>query len=381
MYPATGRYLWLIACLALARSSGAQSGERRITIPDSLFEPITLPRQLSFGYPPNVTYVPGILTLARSRQFDSLETMFGGLESDVAGDVRHETRFSDAFDAFAQEDPALLESLDAWVAAKPASAHAYVARARYHLATAWRRRGGQYIRDTPEKNIQGMEEFSKKSIADLNAALERDSTHLVAYEILIGVTQLFGAHDLAASALVRGLSMHRGSYRLYRSFMLMLWPRWGGSEALMIDFAERASRDTADNPRLVTLRGAVYQSRAFDSSLVNNEAGAVRELNQALAFGPERTYLRDRGKALFLLGAYEPAFYDLRQAMMESSQDPRVLEYYGRTLVELARLSRPEIRPRVLDRAIETLSMAAYLAPKNANVSAALDRARRMAGR
>jgi tetratricopeptide (TPR) repeat protein len=328
--------MWMLAFVTLAAQSGAQWA----SIPDSLFQPITLPQTLSFGYPPNTIYVPTILDMARRRDFDGLDAMFNELAADVAGDVRHEMRFEDAFDAFARDEPALLASLDAWVDARPNSAHARVARARYHFATAWRRRGGAYIRDTPLDNIRGMEVFSKKTIEDLTAALVRDSTHLAAYVILIGVTQLFGAHDLAGSALQRAASIHRGAYSVYRSFVLMLWPRWGGSEALMIDFGNRAAEDSATNPRLATLRGAVYQSRAFDSSQAGDHAGAVRELNKALAFGPERTYLRDRGKAYFRLGAYEYAFHDLRAAMVERSQDPEVLEYYGRTLVELAANAR-----------------------------------------
>jgi len=67
--------------------------------------------------------------------------------------------------------------------------------------------------------------------------------------------------------------------------------------------------------------------------------------------------------------------------MIESSQDSEVLSFYGRTLVELASRDSPATRPKVLDRALETLALATYLAPTDAAARAALDRARRMAGR
>jgi tetratricopeptide (TPR) repeat protein len=384
MHRLVSRHIVTIALASLVGSAGrAQTATpaTEITIPDSLFEPVTLPPELSFGYPPNTIYLPQILDLTRRRSFDTLETMFSGLEADVARNVKNEVRFSDAFQAFNRDEPPLLEHLDAWVAARPRSAHARVARATYHFGTAWRRRGKAYIRDTPPEKIKAMEEFSKKAIDDLTAAMQRDSTHLVAYETLIEVAQLFGAHDVAAQALARGLSMHRGSFNLYHAFVLMLWPRWGGSEQVMADFGERAARDSADNPRLVALRGAVYQSRAYDSTLAGDHAGAVRELNRALGFGPERTYIRDRGEAYFRLGAWVYAFNDLRSAMIERSQDSEVLSYYGRTLVEIAARVRPEIRPKVLDRALETLALATYLAPSDTAAKAALDRARRMAGK
>jgi len=373
----------VVASSGIAQSGAAQSNGRdgALTIDDSLFLPIRLPETMAFGYPPNEIFLPRIIELVRQRQFDSLDTMFDGLAADVRRDVRNELRFGTAFDAARRNDPALLADIDAWIAARPASAHARVARATYHLAASWRRRGGAYIRDTPPGNIRGMQESAKKAIEDVAAGLRIDSTHLVAYEIGIAVMQLAGSHEDAYRLMVRGLSMHRGSYGLPRSFIVMLWPRWGGTEELMMQVAEQAAKDSALNPRLVTLRGAIYENRANDSSLANNYAGAVRELNKAVAYGPERDYIADRGKAYYRLGAYEFAFHDLRAVMMEISQDEDVLDYYGRTLIELATRARPAIRPTILDRAIEVLTLATYLDPSKPTSRTALGRARRMAGK
>lgn len=357
-----------------------QSTDGTIAIADSLFQPIVLPSVLSFGYPPNTIHKPQIVEMIRRRDFDGLDALFGGLQADVNRDVRHEIRLGDAFDAVDRSEPALLASLDAWIAAKPTSAHALVARANYHLATAWRRRGRRYIRDTPPESIQGMRESAERAVGDVVAALERDSTHLQAYIIANAVLRMAGGHEVALQLMRRGLSLHPGSYALYRSYITMLWPRWGGTEALMVEFGERAARDSARNPRLVTLRGAVHESRAFDSTLAGNDAGAVRELNKAVAFGPERVYISARGKAYFRLGAYEYAFNDLRAAIVERSQDRDDLQYYGRTLVELATRARPASRPAILARATEILLLATYLDPSNVPARTALERARRMTG-
>lgn len=364
---------------ARAQAAGASSAGS-ISIPDSLFQPIRLPARMAYDYPPNEIYVPRFIDLIRRRDFDALERALDSLQADVRDDVKHEMRFSDAFLAAARDDSTVLAGINAWMEAKPRSAHARVAAASHHFATAWRRRGTDYLRNTPPESIQGMIEFATSAIEDAVTALQLDSTHLVAYEIAIGVTRLAGRHEEAARLLGRGLSIHRGSYALHRSFMLMLWPRWGGTEELMVEFGKRASQDAGTNPRLVTLLGAVYENRANDSTLAGNHAGAVRELNKAMAYGPERSYMRARGKAYFRLGAYEYAFNDLRAAMMERSQDTEVLEYYGRTLVELASRARPAIRPTVLARATEVLRLAVYLDPANPRSRAALGRAQQMAG-
>jgi tetratricopeptide (TPR) repeat protein len=383
MSPAHLRSVRLVAAIALFASPGdAQSSSRgALAIDDSLFQPIHLPETISFGYPPNEIFLPRIVELIRQQQFDSLDTMFDRLAADVKRDVRNEVRFGDAFDAADRNDPELLANIDAWISKKPRSAHARVARARYHLAAAWRRRGRDYIKDTPAEKIRGMKESATKALDDAIVGLRIDSTHIEAYSIGIDVMQLAGRHDAAFQLMTRGMRMHPGTYLLPRSFVLMLWPRWGGTEDLIEQFAERAAQDSALNPRLVTLRGAVHENRANDSSLAGNQAGAVRESNKALAFGPERFYLADRGEAYYRMGAYEYAFHDLRAVVIERSQDKDALYFYGRTLVELATRARPAIRSTILDRAIEVLTLAVYLDPSRANAQTALDRALQMAGK
>jgi len=358
--------------------AGARAQSSGVALDDSLFQPIHLPETMAFGYPPNDTYLPRIIALIRQRQFDSLDAVFDALAADVRRDVRNENRFADAFDATDRNEPAMLASLDAWVTERPRSAHARVARARYHYAAAWRRRGTAYIRDTPPERIRGMVESADRAIADVVAGLQIDSTHLIAHEIAIAVMQLAGSHDEAAQLMVHGIKAHPGTFALPSAFIHMLWPRWGGTEELMMQVAERAAQDSARNPRLVTLRGAVHENRANDSTLANNGVGAVRELNKALAYGPERHYLLARGKAYYRLGAYEYAFHDLRAVIMERSQDKDALDYYGRTLIELATRARPTIRPTIVTRATEVLRLAVYLDPSNEGARAALDRATQM---
>lgn len=362
----------------LPRGAPAQASSN--AIPDSLFQPIVLPQELVFGYPPNAIHLPQIVEMARERDFGGLDAMLQAIEADVRRDVTHEARFRDAFESFDRDDSALVIALDAWIAARPASAHARVARARYYIAAAWRRRGTAHVRDMPPDTLHAVEGLAKRAVDDATAALKMDSTHLVAYEIAIDAAQLLGSREEAREAMRRGLAIHRGSYNLYRALMLSLWPRWGGSERLMIQLADEAARNADLNQRLVTLRGAVHEARAFDSTLAGNHAGAIRELNRAVLHGPERNYLALRGQAYFELGAYQYAFSDLRAALIDRSQDKRALAFYGRTLVELADDARPAIRPAILARAIEVLALAVYLDPANTAVSDALGRARRMGG-
>jgi hypothetical protein len=203
--------VWPFIALVSATASVSAAAQQPATasaaagIADSLFLPITLPATLSFGYPPNTIHKPQIVEMIRGRDFDGLDAMFDALEADVRRDVKNEIRFSDAFDAVDRDDPPLLANIDAWIAAKPRSAHARVARANYHFATAWRRRGRRYIRDTPPENIRAMREYAERAVDDVVAALQLDSTHLEAYTIAMrapdGREPRYGASAHAPRAL------------------------------------------------------------------------------------------------------------------------------------------------------------------------------------
>src|SRR5829696_2231509 len=87
--------LVLVITAATARRGAAQgaagtgSAGSGIALDDSVFQPVRLPSTLAFGYPPNDVHIPRLVELMRQRQFDSLETIYAGLQADVMRDVRH----------------------------------------------------------------------------------------------------------------------------------------------------------------------------------------------------------------------------------------------------------------------------------------------------
>lgn len=341
------------------------------SLPDSLFKPLTSPALLPFGYPANDTHKPTILELIRTRRFDELEDLIGSLRRAVQEDVRHEMRLFTAFEAVKRDDAQLLANLNAWIAARPRSADAIVARATYNLAAAWRARGYAYIKDTREARLRRMGDKLELTVKDASAALAIDSTHLVAYDLLLEVIQLGGSHEIGVQILQRGLAVHPASYLLRASFMQSLKPRWGGSYELMRVFAEASVKDSARNPRMVTLRGEALQEQAYtlitplpeDSLLRPDHRAAIDSLTRALEYGPAQDVFLDRGEAYLALGDHVRAFLDYREALILNPQSAEILAAYGNTLLQIAhRTSRP-IRGSMLDRAAEALALAVYLAP------------------
>ncbi len=365
-------------CLALfaviassAQSQGSARGAAPPALPDSLFKPLTAPALLPFGYPANDTHKPTILEFIRTRRFEELEALLRALHRAVGEDIRHEMRLFTAFEAVKRNDAPLLAGIDAWIEARPQSADAIVARAAYNLAAAWRARGYKYIRDTPESRLRGMGDRLDLTVRDARAALAIDSTHLIAYDILLEVIQLGGSPEIGVQILQRGLAVHPASYLLRASFMQSLKPRWGGSYELMRAFADASVKDSARNPRMVTLRGEALQEQAFtliaplpeDSLIRPDHRAAIDSLTRALEYGPAQDVFLERGEAYSALGDHVRAFLDYREALILNPQSHQILAAYGNTLVQIAhRTSRP-IRGSMLDRAAEALALAVYLDP------------------
>lgn len=368
-----------VVCLALL---GIIGGESRVqaqsparaaqpSLPDSLFKPITSPALLPFGYPANDTHKPTILEFIRTRRFEELEGLLSALHQAVREDIRHEMRLFTAFEAVKRNDAQLLSNINAWIEARPQSADAIVARATYNLAAAWRTRGFKYVKDTPESRMRGMGARLELTVEDARAALAIDSTHLIAYDILLEVIQLGGAHGIGVQILQRGLAVHPASYLLRASFMETLKPRWGGSYELMQAFAEASAKDSARNPRMVTLRGSALQEQAFtlivplpeDSLRPRDPRSAIDSLTRALEYGPAHDVFLDRGEAYSRLGDHVRAFLDYREALILNPQRTEILAAYGNALIQIASRTTRPIRGSMIDRAAEALALAVYLDP------------------
>ena len=366
-------FLALLASMGIVSFAESQPRARADapTLPDSLFRPLTAPALLPFGYPANDTHKPTILEFIRTRRFEELEGLLSALHQAVREDIRHEMRLVTAFEAVKRNDERLLSNINTWIETRPGSADALVARATYNLAAAWRTRGYKYVRDTPESRLRGMGARLELTVEDARAALAIDSTHLIAYDILLEVIQLGGAHGIGVQILQRGLAVHPASYLLRASFMETLKPRWGGSYELMGAFAEASAKDSARNPRMVTLRGSALQEQAFtliaplpeDSLLPRDYRSAIDSLTRALEYGPAHDVFLDRGEAYSRLGDHVRAFLDYRQALILNPQRTEILAAYGNTLVHIASRTTRPIRGSMIDRAAEALALAVYLDP------------------
>ena len=134
-------------------------------------------------------------------------------------------------------------------------------------------------------------------------------------------------------------------------------------------FAEAAARDSAMNPRLVNLRGAVHLHEGELLSLQDDEAAALQQYNLAIAISPEREFLLARGELYLEVKDYTRALGDLRGTLLLRPQGVDALKAHARTLYHIAERSRPGGRMQVLEMVIEEMTLLRAIVPNDEEVT------------
>ena len=113
-------------------------------------------------------------------------------------DHGYEHRYRTAFDAFADQDPALSDVLDRWVERLPESSIARLARAEHYSAMAWAARGTRVSSKTSDDQFRIMHRWFDLAKADLAVARKIDSTNVLVYWLALGLGPS-GNDDLRAT--------------------------------------------------------------------------------------------------------------------------------------------------------------------------------------
>lgn len=148
-------------------------------------------------------------------------------------------------------------TLDAWKRDSPDSAFAWAASGYAYVAMAYRARGGGYIADTPQSNIDAMDNLLAHADTDLRRAIELDPRLTPAYSAMINAGGLGLGRKYALDAARRGLAIAPDNYAIYSMLMWLEQPKWGGSLQSMQRLAAQAQTHAKDNPLLVLLQSAV----------------------------------------------------------------------------------------------------------------------------
>lgn len=160
------------------------------------------------------------------------------------------------FSAFDNGSFDIRSTLDAWKRASPSSAFAYAASGWAYVAMASKARGGAYIQDTPQSNIDAMDRLLSQADADLQRAVALDPKVTPAYVAMIKAGSMSLGSTYIQNAGRRGLAVAPDNYAIYGLLSHAAEPKWGGSLAAMKQVADDAQAHVKQNPLLAILLSA-----------------------------------------------------------------------------------------------------------------------------
>jgi tetratricopeptide (TPR) repeat protein len=227
-----------------------------------------------------------------------------------------ENRLFWAYDAFESKDPKFERYLNDWIKASPGSYQPYLARAKYYYRQGWLIRGHKWSSETKEHQKEGMLVFFDKAKADIKSALKKNKHLVVAYHLLIGISNT-GGDSLEKVTKVANNAIKTDPYSFYLRAMYLhaLTPRWGGSYEKMQEFIDESLVYVDKNANLSLLQGHIYADAAEQLNIVNKYSTAEEMYTEALSFGDDHLFLKNRAVNRFESEDYHGALKDLNRAI------------------------------------------------------------------
>lgn len=137
---------------------------------------------------------------------------------------------------------AAAETLPAdWVEQAGGSAMAYTLRGAHMVGLAWRERGSGRATSVTDDGWRGFQKYLDLAYTDLQEAIAKDPASPLPWSFMIQVAMGLGLPKAEILRLVQEAdARHRGLTSVYKSAVLALAQKWGGSHQLTLDFAREA---------------------------------------------------------------------------------------------------------------------------------------------
>lgn len=159
-------------------------------------------------------------------------------------------------------------TLDAWKRDSPNSAFAFAASGTAYVAMAAEARGSGYMHDTPDSQVQAMDNLLGQADADLRRAIALDPKVAPAHVALIHAGGLGFGRRYVDAAIRDALAAVPDDYSIYSMALWTREPKWGGSLQAMARLAAQAQAQATRNPLMKVLLSerAFYEAWNCDCS-------------------------------------------------------------------------------------------------------------------
>lgn len=182
---------------------------------------------------------------------------------------------------------AIRSTLDAWKRDSPNSAFAWAASGYAYVQMAVDARGAQYMRDTPQSNIDAMDKLLAQADTDLRHALALDPRLTPVYTAMITAGGFGLGDEYARDAAKRGLAVAPDNNDIRDQLIWLDEPKWYGSLAEMRAQAQKAQAYAKANPllRMLLTNEPFYRVENCDCAKLTQVAEFPAALDQLAGSG------------------------------------------------------------------------------------------------
>lgn len=156
------------------------------------------------------------------------------------------------------DDPVLLQHLNAWLEREPKSNLALLIRAKYYRQVGAAARGNDGASMVPVPLMQLFQDDTAHAIADVRKAISLDPKNPWSYYEWLDIASASGNSPQTEQAFQAGIKAFPRYYPLYQTRLRTLAPRRGGSIEDMYEFVERYAGSAPDDTPLKFLYLDLY---------------------------------------------------------------------------------------------------------------------------
>lgn len=249
-----------------------------------------------------------LLALLRARRFGDLDAAFEHVQSAFEADPSKEAWPEQTMNSFGIADPTLGPLLDAWVSDAPKSFGALASRAEWRSAMAWAERGGKTSDKTKPEQFEAFESGASEAVKDYDATLRLRPKAVAVLTAKQHARRSIGASDEELRRIYdQSLEVCPTCFAPRAAWVLDHAPRWGGSEAKMLEASKFSAAEARKNPALALVPAYVQFDACRTAWERDGKEAALEPCKAAVSRGTVPRISCRYGDLLLKLKRYDDA--------------------------------------------------------------------------
>jgi tetratricopeptide (TPR) repeat protein len=170
-----------------------------------------------------------VISMLHNNDIGQLEKFLGDVQHRFEQGELTEYELRNAFRPFYKLDTLAEKNLRNWAATSPKSYISHLALGIFYRRLGSQARGGEYISNTPQQDIDGMTQQYNLSEGELRKSLDLTKKPYLSIFHLLTIYGNFGNHSASDNLLLRANTILPNNALVRTRYMTYLLPRWGGS--------------------------------------------------------------------------------------------------------------------------------------------------------